>query len=119
MAHKIAFTTASVKDFKVFVNLEHKSLSSCFRTIRENWSNSDLQKVARKDGLRKEDLNPAYLIKWLEGTNYCKDGILGRMALINKETKEKEFRAWETWTPGRVLDYLRRASSAHCKSLGC
>ena len=112
---KINFTSASVKDFKVFVTIEHKSLSACFRTIRENWANSDLQKVARKDGLRKDDLNPAYLVKWLDGTNYCKGGVLGRM--VKDENGEKVFKAWETWTPGRVLDYLRRASAAHCKSL--
>lgn len=114
---KINFTSAAAKDFKKFVNLEHKNLSNCLRTIRENWTGSELQKIARRDGLRKEDLNPAYMVKWLDGSNYCKDGVLGRMVVIDKETKEKEFRAWETWTPGRVLDYLRRASAAHCKSL--
>lgn len=31
----------------------------------------------------------------------------------------KEFRAWETWTPARALDYLRWASNCHCKELGC
>ena len=115
---KTYFTSASIKDFKVFVNLEHKSLSSCFRTILKYWNNSDLQKVARKDGLNREDLTPAYLIKWLEGTNYCQNGVLGRMVIVDKETKAKEFREWTTWTPGRVLDYLRRASKAHCESLG-
>jgi len=115
---KFNFTSASVKDFKKFVNLEHKSMSACFKTIRANWNRSELQKVAKKDGLRLEDLNPAYIVKWLDGGNYCQNGVLGRMAPIEKGSKEKAFKAWETWTPGRVLDYLRRASNAHCESLG-
>lgn len=114
---KIQFTSASVKDFKAFINLEHKSLSSCMRTLKENWTRSALQKVAKKDGLNYKDINPAYLVQWLDGSNYCKDGVLGRMVIVDKETKAKEFKARETWTPGRVLDYLRRASASHWKSL--
>ena len=120
---KIQFTSASVKDFKAFINLEHKSLSSCLRTLKENWGKSDLQKVARKDGLRFADLTPAYMVQWLEGSNYCKDGKLGRFVVIEKGDKaqgipaKKEFREWETWTPGRVLDYVRRASAAHFKAI--
>lgn len=116
--NKINFTSASVKDFRAFVNAEHKNLSNCLRTIRDNWTNSELQKVARKDGLRKEDLNPAYMVQWLDGGNYCQGGKLGRFVVVDKETKTKEFKVWESWTPGRALDYLRRASAAHCKSLG-
>lgn len=116
MAHKINFTANNSKEFKALVNKEHKSLSSCVRTIKENWS--ILRKIAAKDGLTCKDLNPAYMVQWLDGSNYCREGVLGRMVVTDKETKEKEFRAWETWTPGRALDYLRRASAAHCKSLG-
>jgi hypothetical protein len=120
---KIQFTSASVKDFKAFINLEHKSLSSCMRTLKENWSRSALQKVARKDGLNFKDINPAYLVEWLDGSNYCQNKVLGRMVVVEKGDKAKgiapvkEFRAWDTWTPGRVLDYLRRASAAHWKAL--
>lgn len=114
---KINFTSASVKDFKKFINTEHKSLSNCLRTIRDNWTGSELQAVAKRDGLRKDDLNPAYMVKWLDGSNYCQNGVLGRMAPVEKGSKDKEFRAWETWTPGRALDYLRRASANHWKSL--
>ena len=114
MTHKLNFTASAVKDFKSLCNLEHKSLSSCFKTITLNWSK--FAKIADKDGLRKGDLNPAYMIQWLDGTNYCKDGILGR--ITTSDTGEKVFKAYETWTPGRVLDYVRRASALHCKSLG-
>lgn len=114
---KVNFTTATAKDFKALANKEHKSISSCFRTIRDLWTGTELQKIARKDGLNKSDLNLDYLKTWLEGTNYCKNGELGRMVTIDKETKTKEFRKWESWTPGRVIDYLRRASKAHWDSL--
>lgn len=120
---KINFTSKSVKDFKKFVNLEHKSLSSCLRTIKENWTNSEMQKVARKDGLKFKDLNPSYLVEWLNGSNYCQKGVLGRMVTIEKGDKAKgiapmrEFRAWETWTPGRVVDYFRRANNAYYRAI--
>lgn len=116
--NKVNFTTKAAKNFKSVANREHKSLSSCLRTVRDLWTSSDLQKIAKKDGLNKSDLNIDYMKKWLDGSNFCKNGQLGRMVLTNKETKEREFVAWETWTPGRVIDYLRRASAAHCKSLG-
>lgn len=117
MAHKINFTSTAIKDFRAIVNKEHKSMSSCIRTIKENWTNSEIQKIAKKDGFGIKDMTPAYFVQWLEGTNFCKDGVLGRI-VTDKETKEKIFVAWETWTPGRVLDYARRASAKHCKSLG-
>lgn len=118
MAHKINFTSKAIKDFRAIVNKEHKSMSSCIRTIKENWTNSEIQKIAKKDGLTIKDFNPAYLVQWLEGTNFCVDGVLGHYVPIEKGSKEKTFVAWETWTPGRVLDYVRRASAKHCKSLG-
>lgn len=114
---KVNFTSASVKDFKKFINTEHKSLSNCLRTIRDNWTGSELQAVAKRDGLRKEDLNPAYMVEWLNGSNYCQSGELGHMVPVEKGSKEKKFVKWETWTPGRALDYLRRASANHWKSL--
>jgi len=114
---KIQFTSASAKDFKAFINAEHKSLSSCMRTLRENWGKSELQKVARKDGLTFKDVTPAYLVQWLDGSNYCQKGELGHMVPVEKGSKEKKFVKWETWTPGRVLDYLRRASAAHWKAI--
>lgn len=114
---KVNFTSESVKNFKKFINTEHKSLSNCLRTIRENWTGSELQKVAKRDGLRKEDLNPAYMVKWLDGSNFCQNGELGHLVPVEKGSKEKKFVKWETWTPGRALDYLRRASANHWKSL--
>lgn len=118
MKTKVNFTSKSVAEFKKFVNLEHKSLSSCLRTIKENWAKSELQKVAKKDGLNYKDLNPAYIVEHLKGDDrYCREGVLGRLVKVEGQ-EQKEFKAWETWTPGRVLDYLRRASNAHCKSLG-
>ena len=88
---KINFTTKVAKEFKAIANKEHKSISSCLRTIRDLWMSNDLQKIAKKDGLNKSDLNIDYMKKWLEGTNYCKDGILGRMVVVDKESKAKEF----------------------------
>ncbi len=112
---KIQFTAKAIKDAKAIINKEHKSFSSCLRTVKENWT--VFSKIARKDGFTAKDLNPAYFVKWLDGSNYCQNGVLGRMVTTDKENKIREFVAWETWTPGRVMDFARRASAAHFRAL--
>lgn len=115
MKQTIYFSAKGLKEFRALVNKEHKSLSSCLRTIRDNWE--AVEQLAEADGLRLEDVNPKYIVEHLHNDNYNRDGVLGR--LVKNEAGEKEFRAWETWTPARALDYLRRASNCHCKELGC
>ena len=80
--------------------------------------------MAKADGLRKEDICAEYIIKHLEGTNWVQGGVMGHMHTIEKADEAKgtpavrEFRAEKVWTPGKVWDYVRRASNKHCKELG-
>ena len=115
MKQTINFSAKKLKEFRAIINREHKSLSSCLRTIKDKWE--VVEQLAETDGLRLEDVNPKYIVDHLHNDNYNREGVLGR--LVKNEEGEKEFRAWETWTPARALDYLRRASNCHCKELGC
>ena len=111
---KSFFSAKALKDFRTLVNKEHKSLSSCLRTIGDNWAM--IEALAEADGLRLEDVTPKYIVEHLHNDNYNRAGVLGRMVKV-EGSDEKDFRAWETWTPARALDYLRRASACHFREL--
>ena len=71
------FSAKGLKEFRALVNREHKSLSSCLRTIRDNWE--AVEQLAEADGLRLEDVNPKYIVEHLHNDNYNRDGVLGRL----------------------------------------
>lgn len=112
--NKANFSAKALKEFRTLVNREHKSLSSCLRTIRDNWAM--VESLAEADGLGLEDVTPKYIVNHLHNDNYNRAGVLGRLVKV-EGSDEKEFRAWETWTPARALDYLRRASACHFREL--
>ena len=117
MSHKIQLTAKATADFRKALNAEYKGFNACIKFLIANWTNKELQKMAKADGLNKTDLSAEYSVKHLNGTNWVQNGVMGHF-VTDKETKEKVFVAWATWTPGRVFDYVRRASAAHWKSLG-
>lgn len=118
MAHKIQLTAKNCKDFRTSLNVEYKGFNACIKFLVANWTNKELQKMAKSDGLNKSDISAEYILKHLEGTNWVQNGVMGHMVTVDKENKVREFRAEKVWTPGKVWDYVRRASNAHCKSLG-
>lgn len=117
MAHKIQLTAKATSEFRKSLNTEYKGFNACIKFLVANWNNKEIIKLAKADGLNKSDLTAEYIIKHLEGTNWVQNGVMGHV-VTDKETGEKVFKAWPTWTPGRVFDYARRASAAHCKALG-
>lgn len=118
MSHKIQLTAKNCKDFRTNLNTTYKGFNACIKFLIANWTNKELQAMAKADGLNKSDISAEYIIKHLEGTNWVKDGIMGHMVTTDKETKTREFTPEKVWTPGKVWDYVRRASNAHCKTLG-
>lgn len=73
-------------------------------------------KLAEADGLGLENVTPKYIVDHLHNDNYNRAGVLGRLVKV-EGSDEKVFRAWESWTPARALDYLRRASACHFREL--
>ena len=71
---KSFFSAKALKDFRMLVNKEHKSLSSCLRTIRDNWAM--IEALAEADGLGLEDVTPKYIVDNLHNDNYNRAGVL-------------------------------------------
>ena len=124
MAHKIQLTAKNCKDFRTNLNTEYKGFNACIKFLIANWNNKEIQEMAKADGLNKSDISAEYIKKHLEGTNWVNNGVMGHMITTEKGDKAKgipakrEFSAEKVWTPGKVWDYVRRASNAHCKELG-
>ena len=133
MTQTINFSAKGLKEFRALVNKEHKSLSSCLRTIRDKWE--VVEQLAEADGLRLEDVNTKYneastkfsigrgelsvdasyyrIEKALEGLKRIAD----TMAENNYyETEESALRSQISYIE-QEIDYLRTAMSRDCKSL--
>ena len=108
------FTAKNVAELRKQINTEFRGLKHCVEFLKTYWK--QLSAIGKVDGLMKEHLTAEWIIKQLNGTNDCQNGVLGRTRIVNKETKETEFVARNTWTPGIVLDYLRKATRAQWKA---
>ena len=64
MAHKINFTAKVANDFRKALNAEYRGFNACIKFLVANWNNSELQKIAKKDGLNKSDINAEYMADW-------------------------------------------------------
>ena len=124
--HKIALRATATKNFKNFANQQHKSLSACIRTVRDvcmlNTFSCEEDEVLvkqfrsllRKDDIKVADITPKWLVDRLNDTKFCKNGVLGHTKKNADGTEE--FVPYDTWTPGRVVDFVRRASNASWKA---
>lgn len=104
------FTSKSSKAFRTIANKEHKGFNAAVRSVLNVWEreNADAElvesiKAAKADGLTAENFTAAFIVEHLDGSNYCKGGIIG-------VTKKGEFTAKSSWTAGQVIDYVRRAN---------
>ena len=118
MAHKINLTAKNSKNFRTELNTTYKGFNACIKFLLSNWTNKEIIAMAKADGLNKSDISAEYIVKHLEGTNWVQNGIMGHMKTTDKENKVREFVPEKVWTPGKVWDYVRRASNASCKALG-
>lgn len=108
---KTNFTARTAKGLRTIANNEHKGMNAAYRTLKTVWESNNLYdltdaiEAAKNDGLTIEDFTAAFIIENLNGTNFCQDGVIG-------ETKKGVFKARTTWTPGQLVDYVRRANKA-------
>lgn len=112
MKKQINFSTKSAKALRVSANLEGKGMNHAIKAIKAVWNGQakadDLMasiKAAKADGLTLDDFSAQFIIENLNGTNFCKDGVIG-------VTSKGEFKDKKTWTAGQVVDYVRRANRA-------
>ena len=112
---KTNFTAKVAKNFRTIANKEHKGMNAAIRTLKSVWesNNTDLNEAieaAKNDGLAIDDFSAEYIIKHLTGTKWVNDGAI----LTNKKG---EMVAKTTWTPGQVVDYVRRANNERLRKV--
>lgn len=109
---KINFSTKNAKAFRTLANEEHKGFNSAVKATLAVWERGTNDKElnasiesAKADGITANDFTAEYIIKYLNGSNYCQNGVIGA-------TKKGVFEAKSRWTAGQVVDYVRRANRA-------
>ena len=106
---KTNFTAKNAKNLRKVANNEHRGMNAAIRTLKSVWesNNTDLNEAieaAKNDGLTIEDFSAEYIIKHLAGTKWVSEGAI----LTNKKG---QMVGKTTWTPGQVVDYVRRANA--------
>lgn len=86
-------------------------MNAAVRTIKSVWesNNTDLTEAieaCKNDGLTIEDFSAKYILENLTGTKWVSED--GKTILKNKKG---EMVNKDTWTPGQVVDYVRRANA--------
>lgn len=109
MSKKANFTSKAAKSLRTIANKEHKGMNAAIRTLKQVWESNDTDlneaiEAAKNDGLTIDDFSPSYIIEHLTGTKW----VDGQTILTNKKG---QMVAKVTWTPGAVVDYVRRANN--------
>lgn len=106
---KANFTAKVAKNLRAVANKEHKGMNAAIRSLKSVWESNDTDlneaiEAAKNDGLTIDDFSAAFIIENLTGTKWVSDGV------IMKNSKGVMV-AKSTWTPGAVVDYVRRANA--------
>lgn len=108
---KTNFTSKNAKAIRTIANMEHKGMNAAIRTIKSVWESdrtdlSESIKAAQQDGLTIDDFCSDFILTNLAGTKWVSEN--GKAILTNKKG---QMVAKATWTPGQVVDYVRRANA--------
>lgn len=108
---KANFTAKVAKNFRTIANQEHKGMNQAIRTLKQVWNDraTDLTEsieACKNDGLTIDDFSSEYIIKNLAGTKWVSED--GKTIMTNKKGNMERK---STWTPGAVIDYVRRANA--------
>lgn len=114
---KTNFTAKTANNLRKVANNEHKGMNAAIRTLKSVWesNNTDLNEAieaAKNDGLTIDDFSSEYIIKHLTGTKWVSED--GKTILMNKKS---QMVAKSTWTPGQVVDYVRRANAERLRKV--
>ena len=112
---KTNFTAKTANNLRKVANNEHKGMNAAIRTLKSVWesNNTDLNEAieaCKNDGLTIDDFSAEYIIKNLTGTKWVSEGAI----LMNKKG---QMVAKTTWTPGQVVDYVRRANAERIRKV--
>lgn len=106
---KANFTAKTAKNLRTIANNEHKGMNAAIRSLRKVWEANDTDlteaiEACKNDGLTIDDFSADYIKTNLAGTKW----VEGEAIMTNKKGKMV---AKTTWTPGAVVDYVRRANA--------
>ena len=106
---KTNFTAKTAKGLRTIANTEHKGMNAAIRSLKSVWESdrtdlADSIKAAKDDGLTIDDFSAQFIIDNLTGTKWVNEGVI-------MTNKKGEMVAKATWTPGQVVDYVRRANA--------
>lgn len=106
---KANFTAKTAKTLRSVANNEHKGMNAAIRSLKQVWNDraTDLTEAieaCKNDGLTIEDFSAAFIIENLTGTKWVSEGAI-------MTNKKGQMVAKATWTPGAVVDYVRRANA--------
>ena len=112
---KTNFTAKTANNLRQVANNEHKGMNAAIRTLKQVWSDraTDLNEsieAAKNDGLTIDDFSSEYIIKNLTGTKWVSEGVI-------MTNKKGQMVAKSTWTPGQVVDYVRRANNERLRKV--
>ena len=113
---KTNFSAKTAKALRVNANNEGKGMNHCIKAVLTAWANgtkdealAESIKAAKADGIKRESFSAAFIIENLTGTKW----VNGQTILTNKKG---EMVAKTAWTPGAVVDYVRRANKARLEA---
>ena len=112
---KANFTAKVAKNFRTIANKEHKGMNAAIRTLKGVWESNDTDmneaiEACKNDGLTIEDFSAKYILENLAGTKWVNEGAI----LMNKKG---QMVGKTTWTPGQVVDYVRRANNERLRKV--
>lgn len=109
---KINFSTKSAKAFRNTANQEFKGMNHAIKAVLAVWergtNDAELAasiNAAKADGIGTNDFSAEFIVKHLNGTNDCQDGVIGK-------TVKGVFKAKTQWNAGQVIDYVLKANRA-------
>lgn len=112
MATKVNFSSKTAKSLRINANAEFRGMNHAIKAVLAVWergtNDAELSasiNAAKADGIVANDFSAEYIIKHLNGTNDCQDGVIGK-------TVKGVFKAKTQWTAGAVVDYVRKANRA-------
>ena len=94
---KTNFTAKTANNLRKVANNEHKGMNAAIRTLKSVWESNNT-------------FSAEYIIKNLTGTKWVNEGAI----LTNKKG---QMVGKTTWTPGQVVDYVRRANSERLRKV--
>lgn len=113
---KTNFSAKTAKALRNTANNEGKGFNHCTKAVLTAWANgtkdnelAESIKAAKADGIKRESFCSAFIIENLTGTKW----VNGQTIMTNKKG---EMVAKTSWTPGAVVDYVRRANKARLEA---